>query len=92
MKLNFWKGYALLTTVALAFVVGNTVLPADAGPSPHMSGALNKLEDALKRMGKEGGGFGGHRVKAMAATKTAIDEVKLALAFDDTRPGPAPAP
>ena len=92
MKVNFWKVYALVATGALAFVVGNSILPADAGPSPHMNGALNKLQGALAQLDKANGGFGGHKVRAIAATKTAIDEVNAAIAFKDTDEVPAPTP
>ena len=79
MRRNFWKGYALVVTGVLAFVVGNSVTPADATPEPHLSSAKAKLESALKSLNTSRGEFGGHRAQAIDLTKQAIEEVNLAI-------------
>ncbi len=91
-KVNFWKVYGLVATGALALVVGNSILPAEAGPEPHMMGAQNKLEGAIAQLTKAKGEFGGHRLKALEAANLALVEVKAAIAFKDEVPAPAPKP
>ena len=93
MKRNFWKGYALVVTGALAFVIGNSVAPADATPEPHLSNGKVKLESALKALNTARGEFGGHRANAIDLTKQAIEQVNLALKAprgDDGPSGGAP--
>ena len=90
MKLDFWKGYALIVTGALAFTVGNAIVPADAGPAPHLHSALEKLQGALAQLNKAKGSRAGHRVKAIEATTLAIEETKAALAAPEDPPTPAP--
>jgi hypothetical protein len=90
MKVNYWKAYALLVTGALVFVAGNQVQPADAGPTPHMTGAQQKLEGALAQLQKANGSFGTHKVRAIDATKLAIAETKAAIAFVDEPTPPRP--
>jgi len=54
-----------------------------------MQAALQSLEAAHRSLEAATADKGGHRVKAIALTKEAIEEVKKGIAFDDTHSGPA---
>ncbi|WP_137932459.1 hypothetical protein [Mesorhizobium comanense] len=53
--------------------------PADAA-QPHMSKALNDLQAALNQLQAALPDKGGHRIKAMALVKDAIDETTKGMA------------
>jgi len=91
VKLNVWKISTLVLAGALAFVAGRGALVsvASAGPQPNMQAALQSLEAAHRSLEAATADKGGHRVKAIALTKEAIEEVKKGIAFDDTHSGPA---
>jgi hypothetical protein len=90
MKVNYWKAYGLVMTGALAFVVGNSILPADAGAVPHLKAALHNLEQSVNQLNKAKPDKDGHHAKAVTATNTAITEVKAAI--DSRKRDDAPAP
>jgi hypothetical protein len=82
--MNIWK----VTTVALgACLVGtlavSSVPTARAEPQPHMQAALASLRVAKDQLQKASPDKGGHRVKAIALTDQAIDEVKKGIEFDN---------
>lgn len=84
MKINPWKVSTLLLAGALVIVVGgDMVRPANAEKQPHMAAALSQLESALSSLQKATADKGGHRVKAIGLTKSAIDETKQGIDHDN---------
>ncbi|HTY13390.1 MAG TPA: hypothetical protein VMD02_04295 [Candidatus Omnitrophota bacterium] len=95
------KVFALMLIAAVAFaiaapsfaakvvvtktVVTKTVTMVSA--RPHMNAAMAKLVDAQKQLDLAATDYGGHRVKAMAAVKTAMDEINQAFAYANANPG-----
>jgi hypothetical protein len=84
MKLNLWKTSTLVLAGALALVVGRDAMiaSAEAGHQPHMRQALDALEKAKHALEKATADKGGHRVKAIELTESAIAEVKLGIEYD----------
>jgi hypothetical protein len=82
---NPWKLTTLLLAVFLVVVIGRSAIhTAAAGePQPNMKDAQASLESALASLEKATPDKGGHLKKAMAATKTAIAEVKKGIEFDN---------
>ena len=81
---NPWKLTTLAFASAFALAVGgNMINGVGAEPQPHMKSALGSLEQALGALTKATPDKGGHRVKAIDATKLAIDEVKEGIKFDN---------
>lgn len=82
--MNLWKvstfalGAAFVTTLAVA-----TARPARAEQQPHMTAALSLLEQANAQLKAATADKGGHRVKAIALTNDAIEQVKKGIAFDN---------
>ncbi|MFO0755803.1 MAG: hypothetical protein U0359_04900 [Byssovorax sp.] len=84
MRVNPWKVSTVVFAGALAFVVGGSMIKnADAEPQPHMVAALETLKVAHNQLDKATADKGGHRVKAMALVKDAIEEVKAGIDFDN---------
>lgn len=50
---------------------------------PHMQAALAALKNARQKLKNSTHDKGGHRVKALAATQIAINQVKLGIKFDN---------
>lgn len=82
---RIWKASTLLLAGALALVLGHgaTVPEASADPQPHMKAALATLVTAKNQLAKASHDKAGHRVKAIALTDEAIDEVKKGIAADN---------
>lgn len=80
---QIWKfgtvGFGLLSAVLLV----RGVPVAHAEPQPHMKGALVDLEKAAKQLREASRDKGTHRVKALALTEEAIDQVKKGIEFDN---------
>lgn len=84
MRVNPWKVSTLALAGALAFVTSaNMIRSAEAEDQPHMRAALVTLKTAHEQLEKATADKGGHRVKAMALTAQAIDEVKAGIDFDN---------
>ncbi|MEJ7731454.1 MAG: hypothetical protein WKG00_19840 [Polyangiaceae bacterium] len=86
---GFWKASTLVLAGALALVLGHraTVPEASADPQPHMKAALATLVPAKNQLAKASHDKAGHRVKAIALTDQAIDEVKKGMAADNLQRG-----
>jgi hypothetical protein len=84
MRSNLWKASTLVLAGALAFVVtAGGVRSADAENQPHMRAALESLERSKVSLEKADADKGGHRAKAIEATKLAIEETKKGIEFDN---------
>ncbi|MEJ7730995.1 MAG: hypothetical protein WKG00_17480 [Polyangiaceae bacterium] len=86
--LNVWKITTLASTLALGLVVGGgSVESAFADVQPKMHVALAKLKEARAALDTAATDKGGHRRAALAATDSAIAEVKKGIEFDNQHPG-----
>jgi Spy/CpxP family protein refolding chaperone len=84
MKNNPWKVTTFVLAGALAAVVSvGQVSRADAEKQPQMRAALENLERAKNQLENATTDKGGHRVKALALTNEAIEQVKKGIAFDN---------
>ena len=86
-KLNPWKISTFIMAGAFVMALGGGFVgaaPVDREDrQPHMAAALQLLQNAHGQLEKATADKGGHRVKAMALTKSAIEEVKAGIAFDN---------
>jgi len=83
--MNFWKASTIVLTSALAGVIGfGSITSAHADAQPKMHAALVSLESAKASLEAATPDKGGHRVKAIQATKDAIEETKKGIAADNT--------
>ena len=82
--MNFWKvsTFALTGCVAV-MALHSSIKPAHADPQPKMQAALAALESAKNHLENATADKGGHRVKAIQATKEAIEETKKGISFDN---------
>lgn len=82
--MNYWKLSTFALASALAATVGTGALSsAHADPQPRMHDALGHLQEAEKGLQNAANDKGGHRVKALAATREAIEQTKKGIAFDN---------
>jgi hypothetical protein len=82
--MNFWKlSTFVLTGLLGAVAVYSSASPAHADPQPRMHSALTALETAKTSLENANDDKGGHRVKAIQATKEAIEQTKKGIAFDN---------
>ncbi|HSO33197.1 MAG TPA: hypothetical protein VLT33_11775 [Labilithrix sp.] len=83
--MSFWKTSTFVLTAALAAGVAyTTIAPAHADAQPKMQAALTSLESARASLEVATTDKGGHRVKALQATKDAIEETKKGIAYDNS--------
>jgi hypothetical protein len=82
---NPWKltSFALIAILATALGRDAFVGSADADPQPAMRTALDQLRGAASSLERAAHDKGGHRAKALALTKQAIDEVQAGIKFDN---------
>jgi hypothetical protein len=81
---NPWKLTTFVLGGALAAIIGaGQINRADAEKQPHMKMALEHLERAKNQLENATSDKGGHRVKAIALTNEAIEQVKKGMAFDN---------
>jgi Spy/CpxP family protein refolding chaperone len=82
--MHAWKLSTLALASALVLTVGAGFVPdANADPQPRMQDALGRLQEAEKSLQNASDDKGGHRVKALAATREAIEQTKQGIAFDN---------
>jgi len=81
---NPWKLTTFVLAGALAAVIGaGQINRADAEKQPHMRMALDNLQAAKAQLESATSDKGGHRMKALALTNEAIEQVKKGIAFDN---------
>ena len=76
---NPWK----LTSIALATMLAFNTAGADVQPKMH--DALGHLQSALTSLQNASADKGGHRVKAINLTKSAIEQIEKGIKFDNKR-------
>jgi len=83
--MNSWKISTFVATGLLGAVLGyQTIRPAQAEAQPRMHAALSSLEMAKAQLEAATPDKGGHRAKAIQATREAIEETKKGIEFDNT--------
>ncbi len=81
---RLWKTSTVLLAGALTYVLAVGATPeAHAERQPRMRAALDLLQKAESQLEKASHDKGGHRVKALAATRTAIAQVKKGIKHDN---------
>ncbi|HEU0030510.1 MAG TPA: hypothetical protein VFQ53_07755 [Kofleriaceae bacterium] len=82
---NPWKLTSFALIALLGTALGRDALMSTAGadPQPRMRTALDHLREAQADLEAATADKGGHRVKAIALTKQAIDEVQAGIKFDN---------
>jgi hypothetical protein len=82
--MNPWKlSTFVFASLFAATLATQTFQSADAERQPHMRAALSSLQSAKAQLEKASSDKGGHRVKALALTKQAIEQVEKGIAFDN---------
>jgi hypothetical protein len=91
--MNLWKPLALVSSSALALLIGyhasfaepaHAPAPAVAGNQPNMEAALAHLRDARQLLEKAEHNKGGWRAEAIKSTDVAIRETARGVAYADT--------
>jgi len=84
----------VLGSVLLFALSGGTAAPQsrravreEAAEHPRIARAIRELNDAIEYMEKAPHDFGGHKASAISASRAAITELKLALAYRARREG-----
>ncbi len=81
---NPWKLTSFALASLLAVSIGNNFIPsAGAEPQPKMREALESLRSAKVALEVADHDKGGHRVKALELTNSAIEQVQAGLKFDN---------
>jgi len=72
-----------LMIAVIGVMVGGFATKAFSEKQPHMQKALTALENAEAALKQATADKGGHRAKALEHVKSAIDEVKAGIEFDN---------
>ncbi len=79
--MNPWKMSTLALTVALGTVIATGFVPSADAEQPQMQEALARLREAKSHLERAAHDHGGHRTKAIEATKAAMIETELGIAW-----------
>jgi hypothetical protein len=74
-------GLVLALLAALAEARPPRGMRSERGEHPRIAKAIHSLDDAIDYMQKAPHDFGGHREEAIRASRAAIEQLKLALAY-----------
>lgn len=74
----------LALSVALTTSASLVVAQSSTESQPHMSAALDHLQQAQKELEAGSHDKGGHRVKALSLVKQAMSEVQQGIQYDNT--------
>jgi hypothetical protein len=89
--MSLWKISTYALTLALGVTAGASLMrSAHADEQPRMDSGLEHLKAAKNALDSASHDKGGHRVKALQATVTAIKEVEEGIDFDNKHPDPKP--
>ena len=81
---NPWKATSFLFAALFATSLATgSLTSADADPQPKMRSALTNLQAALADLKNATADKGGHRVKAIELTQSAIEQVEKGIKFDN---------
>ena len=73
--------FVLLLAPVSSSVAQRHPIRKEAGEHPRIARAIHSLEDAIAYMEAAPHDFGGHKAEAIAASRNAITQLKLALAY-----------
>jgi hypothetical protein len=76
-----WATLFVLLLVPFSSSVAQHPIRKEAGEHPRIARAIHSLEDAIAYMEHAPHDFGGHRAEAISASRAAIEQLKLALAY-----------
>jgi hypothetical protein len=80
-----WKLTSLALTTMFVAGLGSSTPDVNADAQPKMHSALDHLRAAETALQNATHDKGGHRVKALAHTRQAIDQVRAGIKFDNRR-------
>jgi hypothetical protein len=80
-KTSLVLGLVLVLLAALAEARPKEGMRQESREHPRIAKAIHSLEDAIDYMQKAPHDFGGHRAEAISASRAAIEQLKLALAY-----------
>ena len=82
--MNIWKCTTAALALSLGLVIsGGVVTSASAEPQPRMAEALGHLQRAEAALQAASADKGGHRARAIEATRAAIAETRAGIEFDN---------
>ena len=70
-----------LLSLPLAVSAQAETVASEAAEHPRIARAINEMEDAIKYMEAAPHNFGGHKGKAIADTRAAVVQLRLALKY-----------
>jgi len=73
--------FVLLLVPVSSSVAQRHPIRHEAGEHPRIARAIHSLEDAIAYMEAAPHDFGGHKAEAIAASRAAVTQLKLALAY-----------
>ena len=82
---------AMIVGLALSLAAGATpvfaqqTMKSGKALQPRIANAIRRLEEAIKYMEAAPHDFGGHKAKAIADSRAAIDQLRLALAYREMK-------
>ena len=72
---------SLILTVAAPNLASAQTMRTEAMTHPRIAAAIRQMEDAIRYMESAPHDFGGHKAAAIQATRAAIEQLRLALAY-----------
>jgi hypothetical protein len=72
--------FLIVTSLGYSFVNAQTVR-TEAANHPRIAAAIRELEEAIRYMEAAPHDFGGHKAAAIRDSRTAVTQLKLALAY-----------
>lgn len=81
MKLLISAVAATVIALSAVPVSAQQTVRTEAAEHPRIAAAIRELEEAILYMEKAPHNFGGHKAKAIADSKAAVAQLKLALAY-----------
>ncbi len=72
---------AALLSAPLALPASAETVAQEAAEHPRIAKAIHELEDAIKYMEAAPHDFGGHKAKAIADSRAAVTQLRLALKY-----------
>ena len=71
----------LMVTAAVPNLAAAQTMRMEAAGHPRIATAIRQMEDAIRYMESAPHDFGGHKAAAIQATRAAIEQLRLALAY-----------
>ena len=78
-------GFALSLAAGATPVFAQQTMKSEKAHHPRIAKAIAELQEAIKYLEAAPHDFGGHKAKAIADSRAAIDQLRLALAYRETK-------